>query len=30
MSERDIDPMAAVEYMIAKSGDYAQAKANRI
>lgn len=30
MSERDIDPMAAVEYMIAKSGEYAQAKANRI
>lgn len=30
MSDRDIDPMAAVEYMIAKSGEYAQAKANRI
>lgn len=30
MSEREIDPMAAVEYMIAKSGEYAQAKANRI
>lgn len=30
MSERDIDPMQAVEYMIAKSGEYAQAKANRI
>lgn len=26
----DIDPMQAVEYMIAKSGEYAQAKANRI
>ena len=30
MSDREIDPMAAVEYMIAKSGEYAQAKANRI
>ena len=30
MSDKDIDPMQAVEYMIAKSGEYAQAKANRI
>lgn len=29
-TEKLIDPMAAVEYMIAKSGEYAQAKANRI
>lgn len=30
MSEKLIDPNAAVDYMIAKSGEYAQAKANRI
>lgn len=30
MSDKEIDPMQAVEYMIAKSGEYAQAKANRI
>lgn len=30
MSEKETDPMQAVEYMIAKSGEYAQAKANRI
>lgn len=30
MSEKLIDPNAAVDYIIAKSGDYAQAKANRI
>ncbi len=30
MSDHEINPMAAVEYMIAKSGEYAQAKANRI
>lgn len=30
MSEKLIDPQAAVDYMIAKSGEYAQAKANRI
>lgn len=30
MSDKDIDPMKAVEYMIEKSGEYAQAKANRI
>jgi hypothetical protein len=26
----EIDPQAAVDYMIAKSGEYAQAKANRV
>ena len=30
MSDKLIDPNAAVDYIIAKSGDYAQAKANRI
>lgn len=30
MSEKLIDPNAAVDYIIAKSGDYAQAKAHRI
>ncbi len=30
MSEKLIDPQAAVDYMIAKSGEFAQAKANRI
>ncbi len=30
MSDKMIDPQAAVDYMIAKSGEYAQAKANRI
>ena len=30
MSDKEIDPMQAVEYMISKSGEYAQAKANRI
>lgn len=30
MSEKLIDPNAAVDYMIAKSGEFAQAKANRI
>jgi hypothetical protein len=30
MSEKEIDPMDAVTYMIAKSGEFAQAKANRI
>lgn len=30
MTEKLIDPMAAVDYMIAKSTEYAQAKANRI
>lgn len=30
MSEKMIDPQASVDFMIAKSGEYAQAKANRI
>lgn len=30
MSEKLIDPQAAVDYMIAKSAEYAQAKANRV
>lgn len=30
MNDKLIDPQAAVDYMIAKSGEYAQAKANRI
>ena len=30
MSDKLIDPQAAVDYMIAKSAEYAQAKANRI
>ena len=30
MSDQEIDPMKAVQYMIEKSGEYAQAKANRI
>lgn len=30
MSEKLIDPNAAVDYIIAKSAEYAQAKANRI
>ena len=30
MTDKLIDPNAAVDYMIAKSGEYAQAKANRI
>lgn len=30
MSEKLIDPQAAVDYMIAQSGEYAQAKASRI
>ena len=30
MSEKLIDPQAAVDYMIAKSAEFAQAKANRV
>ena len=30
MSEKLIDPQAAVDYMIAQSGEYAQAEANKI
>jgi hypothetical protein len=30
MSDKMIDPQAAVDYMIAKASEYAQAKANRI
>ena len=30
MTEKLIDPQAAVDYMIAKSAEYAQAKANRV
>ena len=30
MSEKMIDPQAAVDYMIAKSGEYAEAEANKI
>jgi len=30
MSEKMIDPQAAVDFMIAKSGEYAKAKADRI
>lgn len=30
MSEKLIDPQAAVDFMVAKSGEYATAKANRI
>lgn len=30
MSEKLIDPQAAVDYMVAKASEYAQAKANRI
>lgn len=30
MSEKMIDPQAAVDYMIAKSGEYAVAEANKI
>jgi hypothetical protein len=30
MSEKLIDPQAAVDYMIAKSGEYAQAESNKV